>query len=240
MGEEVQYEEVRNQIRETAIAQFENWGGVNWFNIGPSWFPPNYYSRALTFEGQLARRDWLPKRAVTKVEYAQFGACDVKFSQILWEYTPNDKLPMAGNRMFLDVIRPPIKDVHFSFGSCHSCWKLSRRNFSDPEKTPYLTANADDPNLPRLGYCGCVCCNQCVREIELHKSNLSKEFVHCPYCGFEHSYSRHLRIWVISQQVTEAFERSEINESLKKSTGRKEDFDIAPCGDGHIIMLPEL
>jgi hypothetical protein len=44
--------------------------------------------------------------------------------------------------------RKEMKNVPWSFGSCHACWKKIRRNFSDERKTPHpYQSNIDDPNF---------------------------------------------------------------------------------------------
>ncbi len=100
-----------------------------------------------------------------------------------------------------------------------------------------MVARHDEPNLARLGRCGCVCCNNCVRQIEEHQSNKKESYVHCPYCGNPECYSKNLRIWLVSKEVKEAYERAVVNESLKAATGKEDDFNITGVGDALKIEL---
>jgi hypothetical protein len=162
----------------------------DWLSIRPSNYPPNYFPRVLTMEGKVKQRDYLPFRAIKKEDYEKYSACDAKYVEIWWEFTPEGK-QMQGERMFLDRRAISSKETHWSFGSCHSCWKLGRRNFTNAISSPHpMVAGHDDPNLARLGRCGCVCCNNCVRQIEDHQSNKKESYVHCPYCGNPECYSK--------------------------------------------------
>ena len=129
-----------------------------------------------------------------------FNACDAQFVEIIWEFTPNGS--SLTNRMVLNMETKQTEATNWSFGSCNSCWKRKRRNFTNTVITGHpLRLPADTLSLPRLGRCGCVVCNECVMEIEMHPNNHQKMSVHCPYCGNEDCFSKHMRIWLISNEV---------------------------------------
>jgi hypothetical protein len=135
---------------------------------------------------------------ITVKEYMHFHACDVKFVEIIWEFTQNGC--RLKEQMVIKVERKntPI----WSFGSCNSCWKQVRRDFTNTQKTNHpLEAVVDDPSLPRLGRCGCVVCNECVMKLENHNNNKDEMNVHCPYCGNKDCFSKHMRIWLVSAEV---------------------------------------
>jgi hypothetical protein len=70
----------------------------------------------------------------------------------------------------------------------------------------------------------------------MHPSNLTEDYVYCPYCGQKESFAKSLRIWVVSDQVNFAFEESKIDECLRRTMGGF-TTSITPMGDGHMIML---
>ena len=47
------------------------------------------YPRVLTIEGKISQRDYLPAKDISKKHYRKFGACDAKYLEIVWEFTPN-------------------------------------------------------------------------------------------------------------------------------------------------------
>jgi hypothetical protein len=46
-----------------------------------------------------------------------------------------------------------------------------------------------------------------------------------------------LRIWLVSKEVKEGYERAVVNESLKAATGQEDDFNITGVGDAMKIEL---
>jgi hypothetical protein len=200
--------------------------------MGASEFPPDLYKIALTANGKLIKRDYNPKRSVEIEHYEFYNATDAKYVSYFWELTLNDSRPPEGGHMVLMEKHADPKHIKFSFGSCACCWKHGLRDFTDPQRTPHpfrvlrdfndpegprhsSLIGLDDPDLPRLGSCGCVCCNHCVRQVEMHPSNLSEESVHCPYCAHPYSFTKNLRVWVVSKQVQECHDKEmELNEIL--------------------------
>jgi hypothetical protein len=91
--------------------------------------------------------------------------------------------------------RKEMKNVPWSFVSCHACWKKVRRNFSNKRKTPHpYQSNIDDPNLPVLGGCGCIICNGCVMKMEKYLEGKDDRRTGCPYCGHQAAFPKDLRM----------------------------------------------
>ena len=51
--------------------------------------PPNMYARVLNIEGKACKRDYLPAKGISREHYTELGACDAKYLEIIWEFTPN-------------------------------------------------------------------------------------------------------------------------------------------------------
>jgi hypothetical protein len=81
-----------------------------------------------------------------------------------------------------------------------SCWKTKARKFDDPNLTPFPSqVGIDDPNLPRLGRCGCTICNNCVMQSE--KCYGGADAFPCPYCGNLKCFFKEIKIWSIGNEV---------------------------------------
>ena len=170
----------------------------DWIIATPSKYPPNLHSRVQSKKGRVEHRDVAAMVGITQDDYIQFRACDAKYLTIIWEFTPGGN--ELKERMILRLSER--RDPAWSFGSCHCCWKEGKRNFTDTRMTKHpLLVTAQDKNLPILGRCGCVVCNDCVRKIEFHPNNVDEMNVHCPYCGNKDSFLKHLRIWLVSAEV---------------------------------------
>jgi hypothetical protein len=231
MNEEDQYDDQRVPVKEAMRSLY-----YDWMDVRPSKYPPNLYPRVLTVHGKISQQNYLPLKGVTKEHYQKYEASDAKYMEILWEFTPNGK--RETKPMFLGTKAFGSKNTYWSFGSCNSCWKLSRRNFANPSRTPHpLKSTLENPNLPRMGRCGCICCNQCIRELELHPANQNESYVHCPYCGSHACFSKNLRIWVVSKEVKTAKEIEEVKEVVVSRLGAGADYKISKCKDGVMIDL---
>ena len=207
----------------------------DWMDVQPSNYPPNMYPRVLTVEGRASRRDYLPAKGITQEHYRIFGACDAKYLEIVWEFTPNGT--RARNPIILGTKRVG-SDTYWSFGSCNACWRLSKRDFTDTDRTKHpLRTTVDNPDLPRMGRCGCICCNQCIRELELHAANRGECYVHCPYCGNKACFSKNLRIWVVSREVKREVEMKQTTKVTQSIMGENGDYEISQCDDGIMIEL---
>lgn len=173
-----------------------------WLQARPSNYPPNLHSRVESKDGAIYKWDYEPVIGIGTKEYMTFNACDAKFVEIIWEFTPNGC--SLNNHMVLKISMKQAEATYWSFGSCNSCWKRARRNFTDYTVTEHpLQVPADSPSLPRLGRCGCVICNECVMELEMHENNKDKMDVHCLYCGNKDCFSKHMRIWLVSNEVSD-------------------------------------
>ena len=172
-----------------------------WMKASPSNYPPNLHPRVQSKDGAVYKRDYAPLIGIDYKDYKKYKACDAKFVEIIWEFTPNGRA--LNKRLVLKIVIRTTDATNWSFGSCNSCWKRARRNFTDNVITGHpLSVPSDDPFLPRLGRCGCVVCNECVMELEMNKNNQDKMDVHCPYCGNEECFSKHMLIWLVSNEVS--------------------------------------
>ena len=195
--------------KETEVTQIDNGPIVqsvvmavyhHWMTATPSNYPPNLYSRVKSVDGAIVQRDFKPVVGIGYEDYKKYNACDAKYVELLWEFTPNGV--ELKKRMIVKVEMRTIQ-TYWSFGSCNSCWKRGRRNFTDITTTRHpLSVPADNPSTPRLGRCGCVVCNECVLEIEMNPNNSGQMDVHCPYCGNKECFSKHMRIWLVSMEVS--------------------------------------
>jgi len=210
----------------------------DWMEVKPSKYPPNMYPRVLTIEGKISQRDYLPVKDISRKQYKKFGACDAKYLEIVWEFTPNGT--RADKPIILETKRVG-SDTYWSFGSCHACWKLSKRDFTDTNRTKHpLRMPVDNPDLPRMGRCGCICCNQCVRELEMHDANKSECYVHCPYCGNSACFSKNLRIWVVSREIKRHVEMEQTTKLTQSVMGQNGNYKISHCEDGIMIELENI
>jgi hypothetical protein len=171
-----------------------------WFTAEPTNYPPNLHPRVESKEGSIVKRNHHPVVGIGKKEYIRYSACDAKYVETIWEFTPDGK--QLSERMILQIKH--VNDTYWSFGSCHCCWKENKRNFTKKSWTPHpMRVQVNNENLPRLGQCGCIVCNDCIMKIELHKKNDNNMWVHCPYCGNPDCFSKHVRIWLVSMEVSE-------------------------------------
>ena len=173
----------------------------HWMKASPSNYPPNLHSRVESKDGGICKWD-NPAIGIGLKEYKQLYACDAKYVELIWEFTPNGGEALQERMVWKLGVRG-AGATYWSFGSCNSCWKWGRRNFTDTKLTGHpLSVPVDNPSIPRLGRCGCVICNECVLELEMHKTNKYKMDVHCPYCGNEECFSKHMRIWLVSEEIS--------------------------------------
>ena len=207
----------------------------DWMEIKPSNCPPNMYPRVMTINGRVGRRDYLPVKSITRDHYTKYRACNAKYLEVIWEFTPN------GRRATVPIILETKRvgsETYWSFGSCHACWKLDIRNFTNTDRTPHpLSASVNDPNLPRMGQCGCICCNKCVQELETHAANEKECYVHCLYCGNKACFSKNLLIWVISHEVKQRMEMTQTKEVVDSVMGQDGEYQLNHYEDGLIFEL---
>ena len=135
-----------------------------WMDASPSNYPPNLHPRVESKDGVVFKRDYAPLVGIQQKDYEKFNACDAKFVEIIWEFTPNGRA--LKERLVLKITFRSAEATYWSFGSCNSCWKRSKRNFANNVITGHpLHVPCDDPGLPRLGRCGCVVCNECIMDL---------------------------------------------------------------------------
>jgi hypothetical protein len=174
------------------------------FNLRPHNACPLFDSVA-TYDvnGNFSRRVPLP-RGMTPSEWRKYDCRTYTCRSIIWEYTP------CGLRSVGAIRGPKVDFEHMHmigdnaysqrFGSCLACWKTKKRQFDDADKTPFPSeVGLDNPNLPRLGRCGCTICNNCVRLLELRRGN--EESCPCPYCGNQQCFFKEIKIWSIGHEV---------------------------------------
>jgi hypothetical protein len=167
----------------------------------PSCYPPNQNPRAETKSGKLSNRDHLPLLPFTLSEYQSYGACDTRIKELIYEDT-NTQRKQGEARNVIHRVTKLEQDLYFSFGSCNMCYRSGLRKFGDSEITPYPgRVSSKHPCLPQVGLCGCVLCNACVNSVVDHPANRNEWFVHCPYCGNLHCFSKHYKIWAVSDNV---------------------------------------
>jgi hypothetical protein len=81
--------------------------------------------------------------------------------------------------------------VDFVFANCRSCLG---KDFSGEYKTGADEGmDIDDPNTPRLGRCGCVCCTECVLRMPEEEG-----WVGCPACGSAKFQHKNEIFWIIN------------------------------------------
>lgn len=174
----------------------------------PSCYPPNVWPRAETVDGQLVSQDRLGIPIVTEFPYAENHSVDARIQEVFFEDTRNNTR-QAGERGGMSLLYYHLKSnsaMYFSFGSCNCCYRTRARDFTDTNRTPHpMNVPISSPNLAQIGLCGCIICNACVGSVVNHPTNIEKDFVHCPYCGNAGVFSRHLRIWAVSEEVSNLY-----------------------------------
>lgn len=81
------------------------------------------------------------------------------------------------------------------FAHCHSC---RNRNFHRADQAFPLTSNITEPSLPRVGKCGCVCCNGCVLANEAND-----RWIKCPACNEEEAHHHDYPVWIVTPAMLE-------------------------------------
>jgi hypothetical protein len=154
-------------------------------------------------DGAYTPRVPLP-RGMTPSEWRHFDCRIYTCRNIIWEYTPGGSRAAEselGSHVNFEHMHM-IGDSTYShrFGSCMSCWKSKARRFDDADITPFPSqVGIDNPNLPRLGRCGCTICNKCVMQLEKRCGDL--DAFSCPYCGNLKCFFKEIKIWSIGHEV---------------------------------------
>lgn len=174
----------------------------DWFQCTPSIYPPNLHDLVELKYGRVIRRGHNRVVGIKTKDYNIYDAVDAKYTKIVYEFIPmgkrQEKLEVNGSYI---LKKKDIQDAPWSFGSCHACWKMKERNFTDISRTPHpYQASPTEPNLSVLGGCGHVICNACVMKVERYTLE-DEPYRSCPYCGNPHAFPRDLRMWCISEEV---------------------------------------
>ena len=62
-----------------------------WMRASPSNYPPNLHPRVQSKDGAIYKQDHEPFIGIGHKDYKMFNACDAKFVEIIWEFTPNGR-----------------------------------------------------------------------------------------------------------------------------------------------------
>ena len=163
----------------------------------PHHFPPNCGSPVVKKIDGRMKRITGPIQSMNNETWAKYKCDTVDYTMILIEVTPNGKrvTKSDGKPLTMSIKHGHGDNWKHCFGKCMLCWRLDLLNFGRPDICPFpYTVDVDHPTLPRLGVCGCVICNQCITNTM--GSNQSK--TDCPYCAWEDSFYRGVRMWPVS------------------------------------------
>ncbi len=155
--------------------------------------------------GTYTQRLPLPRGMTPLLDWGQYDCRIYTGCILLWEYTPCGTRTLAtkpGPQVHFEHMHM-IGDNNYShrFGSCMACWKTQARKFDDTNITSFPSqVGLDDPNLPRLGRCGCTICNNCVRLLEQRRGD-ADACPSCPYCGNLKCFFKEIQIWSIGHEV---------------------------------------
>ena len=190
----------------------------DWFQSTPSIYPPNLHDMVELKNGKVIRRGHNKVVGIKTKDYNLYDAVDAKYTKIVFEFIPmgkrQAKLEVDGSYILKEKV---IQNAPWSFGSCHACWKLKERNFTDKKRTPHpYESSLTEPNLSVLGGCGHVICNACVMKVEKWCTGEDESYGICPYCGNQHAFPRDLRMWCISEEVDLHYKNIMKMETMKK------------------------
>jgi hypothetical protein len=113
--------------------------------------------------------------------------------------------PVTGRPGHILLMHFDMIGKQFVFANCLSC---KEQKFDAPTVPFPLDYPIDGPNQPRLGKCGCVVCNKCVRNNispNVGKStNPNKGWIACPYyCNMIRSHHTDIHAWIITPSMLE-------------------------------------
>lgn len=117
-----------------------------------------------------------------------------------------------GGRPTIDRMHLDDAGVNFVFANCLHC---TRQDFTGNFKSgmdPGIKEN--DPNTPRLGRCGCVCCTRCVLVSE--RTNRGWDgWIACPACGYKKSQHQDEIFWIVNAEFFDRMDAREV-EAFRK------------------------
>jgi hypothetical protein len=100
-----------------------------------------------------------------------------------------------GNRPTVDGMHFDAEGVDYVFANCRKC---TLKNFTGNYKTGMDPGvKADDPDTPRLGRCGCVCCTECYLVSKSMNQN-GNDWIACPACHFEKAQNKNEIFWILN------------------------------------------
>jgi hypothetical protein len=139
---------------------------------------------------------------VSKEEWTVRRFSHTTFVGVILERTPGfirQKHPLTGKDGDVLVMHLDMLGKEFIFANCLAC---RSKKFDDKNMPFPLAVSITNDDLPRLGKCGCVCCNECVRRVipeDVHdQNNPYHGFIPCPYCKFQHGHSLDTIAWVFT------------------------------------------
>lgn len=141
----------------------------------------------------------------SKEEWDSKNYSSTKFVALVLESGKNFKRqphPVTGRPGNILLMHFDFLGREFIFANCLSC---KSKKF-DAESTPFpLDYPIQGPNQPRLGKCGCVCCNECVRRMipknVKEQTNPIQGWIPCPYCHLKKSHQMDLHAWIVTEDM---------------------------------------
>ena len=142
---------------------------------------------------------------VSKEEWDQKGYSSTKFVALVIESGPGfvrRTNPLTGRPGNILLMHFDMMGKEYVFANCLSC---RDQQFGDPKFPFPIDCPIDGPNQPRLGKCGCVVCNRCVRNNIPHNvnesSNPNKGWIGCPYCKATRSHCTDVHAWIVTPNM---------------------------------------
>ena len=143
----------------------------------------------------------------SKQEWTENGYSCTTFYGLIIESGPNFKrLKDKKTNRNKGILKMHFDGIgkDYIFSNCLACKK---RNFADPTFPFPLDLDIDDPKLPRLGKCGCVCCNGCVQKLiansAIDVTNPDRGYIKCPNCAFKRSHMADTHAWIYTSHMLE-------------------------------------
>jgi hypothetical protein len=141
----------------------------------------------------------------SKEEWLRNGYTSMTFVALVIERGPQFKRqphPVTGRPGNILLMHFDFQGKDYIFANCLVC---KSKKFDDA-KTPFpLDYPLDGPNQPRLGKCGCVCCNGCVRNCIPNNvndvANPDMGYIPCPYCKKLRSHEMDTHAWIVSEAM---------------------------------------
>jgi hypothetical protein len=118
----------------------------------------------------------------------------------------------VGGRPTIDQMHMDEAGVDFVFANCQHC---TRQDFTGNFKSGMDPGIAvDDPDTPRLGRCGCVCCTRCVLVSESTNRGWNK-WIACPACGYKKSQYEDEIFWIVNADFFDRIDGGEVEKWIQ-------------------------